>query len=260
VVAKLAYRPCELGSTEAVAALFAELGPEVVLNPASMTEVDACEKEPWRAFRDNGLAAANVAQAARAVGAHLVHVSTDYVFDGAAGPYGEEALPNPRGVYALSKHVGEQAVKALAPSFAIARTAVVYGWPPAARPNFGAWLLGALRAGQEVKLFVDQYVSPSLADHVAEMLIELGSRRLSGTWNTAGAQTVNRLEFAQGMCDVFGFAKSLLVPTRFADAKLAAPRPLRSGLLPDKAAAQLHAKPLGLLESLERFQREFRGS
>ncbi len=118
-----------------------------------------------------------------------MHVSTDYVFDGEAGPYDVEALPNPRGVYALTKHGGEQAVKALAfLRGAIARTAVVYGWPQAGRPNFGSWLVSALKEGKPVKLFEDQFVSPTLALNVAEMLAELGARRLTGVWHTAGAR------------------------------------------------------------------------
>jgi dTDP-4-dehydrorhamnose reductase len=258
VSGSFAYQACDLSREDEALRTIQSAGPEIILHPASMTEVDACEREPRRAFTDNVLASANVALAARACGAHLVHVSTDYVFDGDAGPYDEEALPNPRGVYALTKHMGEQAVRALAPSFAIARTAVVYGWPPASRPNFGAWLLGALRGGQEVRLFQDQFVSPSLADNVAKMLIEIGARKLTGVWNTAGRDTVNRVEFAEAMCAVFGFSRRLIVPTRLAEAKLASPRPLRSGLKPDKAVAQLAAKPLGLAESLERFRQAFR--
>ena len=96
-----------------------------------MTDVDACESAAIEAFRVNGVAPGTIARTTRALGAHLVHVSTDYIFDGESGPYTEDAVPNPRGVYALTKHIGEQAVRALSDSWAIARTAVVYGWPPA---------------------------------------------------------------------------------------------------------------------------------
>jgi dTDP-4-dehydrorhamnose reductase len=250
----------DLADGQKVLAFVEETRPDVILNPASMTEVDLCEREPERAFRDNVRAPVNLAKAAGKVGAHLVHLSTDYVFDGEAGPYSEDDLPNPRGVYALTKHMGEQAVRAMGGSFAVARTAVVYGWPAARRPNFGAWLVGALRSGQEVRLFEDQFVSPSLADHVAEMVIELGQRKLTGVWNTAGAETVNRLQFAQALCEVFRFSQKLLIATRLKDARLASPRPLHSGLKPDKAAAELQAKPLRLAEALDRFHWEFKES
>ena len=248
------YRSCELRDEAQVHAAFEGFRPEGVVHPASMTQVDLCEKDPAVAFTSNVLATARVALAARARGAHLVYVSTDYVFDGQAGPYGEEDVPNPRGVYALTKHMAEQAVRALAPSWAIARTAVVYGWPAAARLNFGAWLLAALEKGEPVRVFEDQYVSPSLADSVAAMLAELAVRRLDGVWHICGAEVVSRVAFGQALCEVFGLPSSLLVPVKLKDMNLAGPRPLHSGLKVDKARAHLAEKPLGLRESLERFR------
>ncbi|MCY1030799.1 SDR family oxidoreductase [Corallococcus sp. BB11-1] len=247
------YVEVDLTREADVAAAIAAAAPEVIIHPASMTEVDACEKDPEAAFAANVTATAAVARGARALGAHLVHVSTDYVFDGDAGPYSEDALPNPKGVYALTKHMAEQAARTFVPGCAIARTAVVYGWPAAGRPNFGAWLVGALEKGQPVKLFEDQVVSPSFADSVAAMLAELGVRRLGGVWNTCGGTVIDRVGFGRALCEVFGFDASLITPTRMADLKLASPRPLRSGLTTDKVRAELEARPLALPESLARF-------
>ena len=247
------YVECDLTREGDVAAALRSAAPEVILHPASMTEVDACERAPEQAFAANVTAAAAVARSARELGAHLVHVSTDYVFDGEHGPYDEQALPNPRGVYALTKHMGEQAARAFVPGCAIARTAVVFGWPAAGRPNFGAWLVGSLQQGQPVKLFQDQFVSPSWADSVAAMLAELGERKLGGVWNTCGADVVDRFTFGRALCEVFGFDAGLLTPTRLADMKLASPRPLRSGLKVDKARAHLENKPLHLDEALRLF-------
>ncbi len=196
---------------------------------------------------------------ARAAGAHLIHVSTDYVFDGQDGPYDEEARPNPSGVYARTKWLGEEAVRLLAGSWAIARTAVVYGYPPSQRPNFGSWLLGTLREGKTARLFVDQFVSPSLALNVAEQLAELAERRLPGIWNVSGAEVVNRMHFGEALADVFGLDRRLLVPITLAEAGMASPRPPRSGLRVDKALGALRAGPLGLRASLEQFRAEVEG-
>jgi dTDP-4-dehydrorhamnose reductase len=136
----------------------------------------------------------------------------------------------------------------------------VYGWPQAARPNFGAWLVGALSAAQPVNLFSDQYVSPTLALSAAEMLTELTERRLPGIWHTAGGMTVNRVEFAHALCERFGFDRALIVPTLLADLKLATPRPKRSGLNVAKATAELNAKPMTLEAALDRFHREWTGA
>jgi len=251
--APFTYVPADLTRPEDVARAVEVARPEAILHTASMTEVDACERAPLDAWAANVTAPELLAREARRTGAHLVAVSTDYVFDGEAGPYSEEAVPNPRGAYAVSKHAGELAVRTLAPSWAIARTAVVYGWPPAGRPNFGAWLLGKLEKGEPVKLFSDQHVSPSLADNVAAMVAELAVRGLKGIWNTCGAEVVSRVEYGRALCEVFGLDASLLQPSLLAEAGLASPRPRRSGLKTDKAAAALEARPLPLLESLRRF-------
>jgi len=253
------YLSCDLSDPTATSRAMEAARPQVIIHTASMTEVDACERAPAAAWSANVIATANVAERARDLDAHLVHVSTDYVFDGQDGPYDEHARPDPRGVYARTKWLGEESVKLLAPRWTIARTAVVYGYPPSLRPNFGSWLLEALRAGQVVRLFVDQFVSPSLALNVAEQLAELAVRRLEGIWNTAGAEVVNRMQFGEAMCDVFGLDRSLLQPVRLSDAGLASPRPPRSGLRVDKALAALKARPLGLKASLEQFRAEVEG-
>ncbi len=253
-VVKLTRADAELSDAKSVQSAIDRARPDVIFNPASMTEVDKCEADKERAFRDNVVAPTNLAVAARIVGAHLVHVSTDYVFDGDHGPYREDDIPNPRGVYATTKRQGEVAVEAMGRDFAIARTAVVYGWPQAARPNFGAWLYGVLSQKKEARLFEDQFVSPSLADNVAEMLVELGERKLIGTWNIAGAEVVSRVELGHAFCDTFGFDKSLVVPTKLAAMNLASPRPLHSGLVVGKAQKELKTKPLAIAEQLAKFR------
>lgn len=253
------YRSVELTEEGEVASAAVSARPEVIVHTASMTEVDACEKNPRQAYAANVSAAVHVAQAARNCGAHLVQVSTDYVFDGERGEYSEEDLPNPRGVYAITKHMGEEAVKVFAPSWAICRTAVVYGWPPAGRPNFGSWLISSLERKQPTKLFDDQLVSPSLAENVAEMLAEIGTRKLEGLWNTCGAEILDRVSFGRALCQVFGFDPSLLVPTKMRELKLPSPRPLRSGLRVEKAGRELSKKPLALAQSLARLHRAYLG-
>lgn len=251
------YESCDVAEADWVSDVFQRYAPEAVIHCASAADVDACERSPAAAFDDNVVAAARIATQARRAEAHLVHVSTDYVFDGEAGAYGEEDAPRPRGVYALTKHMGEEAVRALAGSWAIARPAVVYGWPAAARANFGSWLVGALAAGKPVRLFEDQLVSPSFAANVAAMIVELAQRRLTGVWHTAGADAVDRVTFGRKLCAVFGFDERLITPVRLAEAGLLAPRPQRNGLKVEKARASLENRPLGLDEALRLFHEEY---
>jgi dTDP-4-dehydrorhamnose reductase len=252
-----AYQACELTDAAAVQGAVKAFGPEVVFNPAAATDVDGCERDKAFAWGVNVEAVASLGRACAESGAHLVHVSTDYVYDGEAGPYAEDAAPNPRGAYATSKWLGERAAQFWVPGATIARTAVVYGWPAAGRPNFGSWLLSSLVAGKNVQLFEDQFVSPSLADNVAEMLAELGERKLGGTFHVAGAEVVDRLTFGLAVCDRFGFDRGLVRGSRLAEAKLLSPRPRHSGLRVDKVRGLLSAKPLGLGQALDRLYEAF---
>jgi dTDP-4-dehydrorhamnose reductase len=243
-------------------AALAEVRPDVVFNCSAMTDVDGCEREPDKAYVANVEGVAALCRGAKAAGAHLIHVSTDYVFDGAAGPYDTDAVPNPRGVYATTKHIGEETVRALlaADQWTIARTAVVYGWPAAGNKNFGSWLVDTLGKGQTVKLFDDQWVSPSMALNVAAMLAELGSRRLSGIWHTCGADVVDRVTFGKALCARFGFDPALIQPSKMADVKLLSPRPPKSGLIVKKTQETLTAKPWNTAAALDAFFQEHRGT
>jgi dTDP-4-dehydrorhamnose reductase len=233
--------------------------PDVVINSAAMTDVDGCEREPFKAWVANVEGVATLARLTSAADAHLVHVSTDYVFDGNLGPYETDDVPNPRGVYALTKHIGEQTVRTLCADgqWTIARTAVVYGWPAAGQKNFGSWLVDTLAKGQPVKLFEDQWVSPSLALNVAQMVAELATEQRAGIWHTCGAEVVDRVTFGRRLCAVFGFDEKLITPSFMADVKLLSPRPRKSGLLVTKTNA-LRAKPMKLDESLAGFFAEYR--
>ena len=120
--------------------------------------------------------------------------------------------------------------------------------------------MGELHKKKSVRLFEDQFVSPSLADSVASMLAELGEKRLPGIWNTCGADVVDRVTFGRALCEVFGFDPSLITPTALADLQLASPRPRRCGLKVAQTAAALKAQPLELSDALKQFHGEYRGS
>ncbi len=231
----------------------------VIINCAAMTDVDGCERDPLGAYAANVEGPATLARSARELGTHLVHVSTDYVFDGDAGPYDVDAIPHPRGTYAITKHMGEEAVRALCPTvqWAIARTAVVYGWPSTGKNNFGSWLVDSLSNGKTVKLFSDQWVSPSHAGNVAEMVAELAERRLAGIWHTCGAEVVDRVTFGKQLCALFGFDASLIVPSRMADVNLPSPRPAKSGLIVTRTSQTLAAQPLSNEAALARLHTEY---
>jgi dTDP-4-dehydrorhamnose reductase len=214
--------------------LLERLRPSWVIHTAAMTDVDGCERQPQAAWRTNVAGAEVVARACQAAGAHLVHLSTEYVFDGTAGPYTEDDPTNPISVYGRSKLASEAIVQQLCPAAAIGRTTVLYGQAPNARANFVTWLISELRAGHSVRAVDDQIGSPTLADNLAEMCLALALGGAGGVYHTVGADRLDRYTFACLVAEVFGLDAELIQPVSTASLNQAAPRPLRAGLLIDK--------------------------
>ena len=254
---RFTWADADLADGRSVEEALLRFRPDAVLHAGAMTDVDACERDPDAAWRTNVGGTEQVARACRAVGARLVAVSTDYVFDGGAGPYGEDDLPNPRGAYARSKRCGEEAALLLTADRAVARVAVVYSGRPGAKSTFATQVVEKLRRGERVNAFSDQVVSPTLAENAAEMTLELLLEHdHQGVLHTSGATALDRVEFARRVAARFGLAGTIL-PVRTADVKLLAPRPLRCGLRVERAAGLLRTRPLGLDAQLDRFHAQW---
>ena len=251
------YADADLGDGRSVEAALRDFRSEAILHAGAMTDVDGCERDPEGAWRVNVGGSEQVARACRALAARLVAVSTDYVFDGERGPYREDDVPNPRGAYARTKRVGEEAALLLVPDCAVARVAVVYSGRPGAKPTFATGIVEKLSRGEPVKAFSDQLVSTTLAANAAEMLCELLlETSFRGVLHTSGATVLDRVDFARRVAARFGLAGEI-VPVKTADVKLPAPRPLRGGLVVERAQALLRAKPLDVDAQLERFHAEW---
>lgn len=229
---------------DAVRQVLDQAHPDLVIHTAAMTNVDACERERETARGVNVCGAANVARACAARGVHLVQLSTEYVFDGTAGPYSEADPTNPLGWYAQTKHEGERAVAAAGGSWTIARTTVLYGYAPNVRANFVVWLLNKLRAGERAPVVHDQIGSPTLADNLATMVLALGRGRAQGVFNTVGGSVLSRYDFARLAAEAFGLDAGLIDPIDTASLRQPAPRPLRAGLRMDRFQAAFPEVPV----------------
>src|SRR5881296_2269873 len=173
----------DLTDTAAVAPRLAALAPSAVLNAAADNRVDAAEQDPAPAMAVNALGVAALAEACRRTGALLVHMSTDYVFDGRAGrPYTEDDPPSPLGAYAQSKLAGELLARALAPRCAVVRLAGLYaaGGTRAKGGSFVDRVLARARAGEQLRIVDDQVTAPSWARDVAAALARLFPRLVRG--------------------------------------------------------------------------------
>ena len=250
----------DVAEARATTELLERVRPRRVVHTAAMTDVDGCERAPEAAWRANVEGAASVARACRAVGAHLVHLSTEYVFDGRAGPYSEDDPTNPISVYGRTKLESEMIVRELCPSAAIARTTVLYGYASNARPNFVTWLIGQLRTGRTVRVVDDQIGSPTLADNLAEMCLALALGGASGVYHTVGADRLDRHAFARIVAEVFRLDAELIGPVSTASLNQAAPRPLRAGLRTEKLRRDFPDVPvLGAREGLEVLREQLPG-
>jgi len=209
--------------------------PGVVVHAAALTDVDACEQEPERAFLVNATGTRNVTLACRRTGVPLVYVSTDYVFGGPAamgGPpvagYREADPPCPANVYGASKLAGEAHVRALAPAWAICRTAWLFG-PDG--PNFVQALVDAARQGRRLRVVDDQRGSPTYTVDVAEAICELVSRPAWGrVYHVVNDGIASRFQLISAALEAAGLAGDLLCPASSGEFPRPAPRPAFSGL------------------------------
>lgn len=234
----------------AVERLVADRRPDWVFCPAALSHVDYCEEHPAEAFLLNRDAPLGAARAAGRAGAGFVYYSSDYVFDGVGGPYGEEAPPRPLGQYGKSKWEGEQAIRAALGRALVIRTSVVYG-PERQEKNFVYQLIRACRGGGGFRPAVDQRASPTYNEDLAAASVECCERGLTGLWHLAGADTMDRMAFALLVCRAFDLDLSRLTPTTTAELRQKAARPLDGGLSTAKARATLRTPLRGAEAGLQ---------
>jgi len=231
--------------------LIKELNPEYIIHTAAHTGVDYCEVHRSEAYSVNVTGTRNVSEASDEIGAKLVYVSTDYVFDGKKGMYSEGGMTNPINHYGKTKLEGEDVVKTVCEDWIIARTSVLYGWNPA-KPNFVTWALDELMAGNRIRIVSDQFNSPTLADNLADMLIELIRRDEHGVFHTSGGERISRYDFVIKIAEIFDLNCELIEPITSDQLNWTAKRPADSSL--DVSKISNIEKPLTIEESLEKMR------
>jgi dTDP-4-dehydrorhamnose reductase len=214
---RASWSKVDVGDEGEVMALVEQVGPVVIINAAAS---NPGAKGNLNAVNTEG--AAHVAKAAVKVGARLVHISTDVIFDGDKGSYVEENLPNPLTPYGYSKARAEEEVVASRAQAVILRTSLIYGWHPVI-DRHARWVVDDLAAGKPVHLFTDELRSPIWVESLAAAVLELAVMDYAGVLHVAGAQSVSRYDFGVRLLHFHGVETAGIVPASIRERGLVRP-------------------------------------
>ena len=219
------------------------LKPDIIINTAAITNVDYCEKFEKNAFDVNVTGTKNIAKIAEKLGSKLIHISTDAVFSGNKKFYTEEDRPNPISVYGKTKLESENIISKVTDSI-ILRPSVIFGWIPfeyiktrdesRKTMNFGLWVLDQLYKNNKISIVNDQINTPTLADNLAENILKIIKKDLTGIFHLSGLSCISRLDFSKKIAKTFGYSNNLISSISSEKLKQIAPRTLESCLKCDK--------------------------
>jgi len=237
VLSGYAYQSLDITDKQAVVELVLKFKPDAVINTAAMTNVDQCEQEKEACWQANVVAVENLIEACEIINSHLIHLSTDFVFDGASGPYREEDVPAPLSYYGESKFEAEKRVQgSRLKKWAIARTIIVYGvGHQLSRGNIVFWVKQMLTDGKEITIVDDQFRSPTLAEDLANGCLLIAEKGAGGIYHLSGPESLSIYELACTVANFYGLHKGLIKPVKTGEFSQPAKRPLRTGFIIDKA-------------------------
>ena len=245
------YFPLDVAEADAVKEVIAQIKPERVIHTAAMTQVDQCETEREACWKNNVTAVAHLVKACELQGAHLVHVSTDFIFDGSHGPLDESAEPHPVNYYGASKLAAEEIVRKSKLDWAILRTILVYGvTTDVSRSNIVLWVKKSLEEGKHIQVVNDQWRSPTLAEDLAAGCALSSKKSAKGIFHVSGPEMMTPYDIAIRTAEFFKLDKSLIKPTDSTQFKQPAQRPLKTGFIIEKAKRELGYQPHTFEEGL----------
>lgn len=225
--------------------------PDVVISAAAMTQVDQCETEREQCWMANVVGIENLVEGCEKINCHLVHVSTDFIFDGSFGPLDETAIPNPVNFYGESKLAGEQVIQKSKLNWAILRTVLVFGiTPDLSRSNIVLWVKKNLEEGKTINVVNDLWRTPTLAEDLAMGCYLAASKKATGIYHISGEELMTPFDIAQYTADFFKLDKSLIKAADSSTFKQPAARPLKTGFIITKAKRELGYQPHSFKEGL----------
>lgn len=238
------YISLDITNEQEVMEKVTEHKPDVIINTAAMTNVDQCETEKAACINLNINAVQYIVNACQENGCFLVHLSTDFIFDGEAGPYKEADEPNPISFYGESKLKAEELIVKAEIDHAILRTVLVYGITPnMSRSNIILWVKSSLESGKPIQVVDDQWRTPTLAEDLAMGCFLVADKRATGVFNISGDDLLTPLEMAYKTVEFFDLDKSLITRADSSTFSQPAKRPPKTGFILDKAKKVLGYHP-----------------
>ncbi len=248
---KVNYQKLDVTDKSAVQDVITSFMPDVVVHTAAMTNVDACEDEQEACDLLNVQSVAFIADVLKGTATQLIHISTDFIFDGLKGPYAEDAEANALSVYGQSKLDSEKVLMNSGIHYCVLRTILVYGiLPDLSRSNFILWSKSNLEKGASINVVDDQFRSPTLAEDLAMACKLAMDNSAEGIFNISGPETFSILDLVKIVADHWDLDKSLIGTVSTAELGQKAHRPSRTGFVLDKAMNELSFKPTPFKESL----------
>lgn len=251
---KEGYNYIELDITkeeEVKSVIFSE-SPDVIINTAAMTDVDACEDEKEKCYDLNVNAVQYLSNASKKINAHLVHISTDFIFDGESGPYSEDDIPNPLSYYGLSKLESEKVLLESSCKWTILRTIIVFGVAEnLSKGNIVLWAREALARGEMLNIIDDQFRSPTLAEDLADACILAVKKQAYGIFNTSGKDIMSIYQIVERIAKYYGNSTEKLNKISTSTLNQKASRPSKTGFILDKSRRILGYNPHSFEECLD---------
>lgn len=245
------FHTLDISDDKSVSEAFLKYKPDVVVNTAAMTMVDQCEMQRDACWKANVFAVENLIQACEVINAHLIHVSTDFIFDGGHGPLDESAKPAPVNFYGESKLAAEELVQKSHLSWSIIRTVLVYGITnDMSRSNIVLWVKDNLEMGKAIKVVNDQWRTPTLAEDLAMGCYLAAKKKVRGIYHVSGKDFMTPYDIAIKTAEFFKLDKTLITPTDSSQFTQPARRPSKTGFVIDKARKDLAYEPHTFAEGL----------
>lgn len=245
------YAEMDILDPENVRSVVENFQPDAIIHTAAMTNVDTCESEKELAYQLNVGAVKTLVSLCEEHNIHLVHLSTDFIFDGADGPYDELAAPHPLSYYGITKLEGEEVIKNSVCRWAILRTILVYGIVgDMSRSNIVLWAKGALEKGDPINVVNDQWRMPTLAEDLADCCLLAVEKDARGVYNASGKDMMSIAELVGRVADYWRLDKAMIHEVSSETLKQTAKRPARTGFILDKTIADLGYNPHSFEEGL----------